>query len=268
MSTLSAEETAAVVNQAISNAGDEVEQIEKAQVTAPFNGLIDLPGGYLTMEGEVIRTAEVRELTGRDEELIAKSDTVGKVFNTILQRGLVSVGELPATEKVLDNLLQGDRDAILLGIYRATFGETASLSGYNTSNGEIVDVEVNVTEDIKVRKLEDSISDRTFTVKGRVKEYLVTLPTGHTQKLLFSNYDKTTSELLTMVLENCILEINGAPVISKDQVLAIGVSDRKKINEALSDRNPGPLFDDVKVPNPDGDGEVVVPISVGALFRF
>jgi hypothetical protein len=268
MNTLSAIETAAIVNDAIGEATNEEEQIEKAQITAPFNGLIDLPGGFVTMDGEVIRTAEVRELTGRDEELISKASNFEKAFGVILQRGLVSVGSLPVNDKLLDSLLQGDRDAILLGIYRATFGDTAVLNGYNAATSEITEVEINLVEDIEIKELNNPLKDRTFIVKGRSKEYEVTLPTGVTHKQILSNYDKTVSELLTIVLENCVLSIDGVSVISKEQVYAISVSDRRKINSAIADHNPGPQFENVKVPTPDGEGEVVVPISLGALFQF
>jgi hypothetical protein len=112
------------------------------------------------------------------------------------------------------------------------------------------------------------LSERVFTYKGKVGDVRVQLPTGITQKELINNADKTTAELNTILLENTVLEINGSPVYSKAQVQNLGVVDRKKIIEEISERVPGPQFEDVTITCPDCEGEVTVSINLGSLFRF
>lgn len=267
--TISAASNPGLANQLLAQATAEPEQkVEAAKINTPSEVLVDLPGGYVTADGEVIRTAEVRELTGRDEEAIARSTNVAKALNIILTKGVVKVGDQDANERTLDNLLAGDRDALMIGIYRATFGETSTVGGFCPSCSEVKEVIVNVLEDIKFKTLLDPINDRVFPVQGKSVEYIVTLPTGTAQKEILSNMDKNVAELSTILLQNCVLEINGKAVLSKEQVRNLGLTDRKKINEAIADRNPGPQFEDIKVTCPECDGEVVVPINLGTLFRF
>lgn len=267
--TISAASNPGLANQLLAQATAEPEQkVEAAKINTPSEVLVDLPGGYVTADGEVIRTAEVRELTGRDEEAIARSTNVAKALNIILTKGVVKVGNQEANERTLDNLLSGDRDALMIGIYRATFGETATVGGFCPECTEVKEVIVNVLEDIKFKTLLDPINDRVFPVQGKSVEYIVTLPTGTAQKELLSNMDKNVAELSTILLQNCVLEINGKAVLSKEQIRNLGLTDRKKINEAIAERNPGPQFEDIKVTCPECDGEVVVPINLGTLFRF
>jgi hypothetical protein len=69
-------------------------------------------------------------------------------------------------------------------------------------------------------------------------------------------------------LEKTVLSIDGSPSLGKFQIQNIGIVDRKGLAEEISKKSPGPVFDDIVVQCPDCDGEVVAPISLGALFRF
>ncbi len=76
----------------------EVNKEEKAEVKTlpPSNSEVLLPGGFIQADGSIVKYAEVRELTGVDEEIIAKSGSVGRALNVMIQRGLVSIGSEPA----------------------------------------------------------------------------------------------------------------------------------------------------------------------------
>jgi hypothetical protein len=267
--SINAASNPALANNLVSQATAEPEKVtQPAAITPPLETLVNLPGGYVNAAGEVVKTAEVRELTGKDEEAITKASSLNKVFPTILNRGVVSVGKEKATEEMLDKMLAGDRDALLVGIYKATFGPTANLLCWCSGCNESKEVEVNVDTDITSKVLVDPVSDRTFTVFGKDKEYLCQLPTGYTQKEITANTDKSMAELQTILLEQTVLEINGDPVISKAQVQNLGILDRRKIGEEISNRAPGPKFDSVTIDCPDCGGKVVVPITLGALFQF
>ena len=259
-----------LANQLLDKAINEVPEVAPADVPLlhPSDGLVALPGGYLTFAGEVIKTAEVRELNGKDEEAIARIGGGAKALNTILARALVRVGDLPADEKVLDNLLAGDRDALLIGIYKMTFGPEAIMGGYCGGCKELKEVAVDVTTDITYKTLVDPVGDREFEVKGRKNIYTVSLPTGVTQRDLRENEERSMAESLTALLEGTVTQINGRPVYAKSQVQELGIMDRNKIAEELASRNPGPQFETVVVNCPDCESEVRVPISIGALFRF
>lgn len=255
----------AAVAQALS---EPVVPKQPAVITSPSDNLVNLPGGLLLPTGEVIKTAEVRELTGKDEEAIGKVVGLGRILNTILSRAVVKIGDKPATDSMLDSLLSGDRDTLMLGIYKATFGNTAQFNSYCSGCEDSKTVEINIDEDIKIKGLLDPIGDRNFVVHGRKNEFLVTLPTGITQRELSTSLDKTSAELSTMLLEQTVLEIDGVTVFGKTQILNLGIRDRQTIAEEIIKRNPGPQLNDIIVTCPDCEGKVVVPISIGALFRF
>ena len=267
--TISAAANPALANQLINKAMQD-EQLPEIDPTIlpPSDTTVELPGGYISSTGEVLRTAEVRELTGKDEEAISKVNNIGKALMVLLQRGTVSIGDVPADEKVLDNLLTGDRDAILLGIIKATFGRTTEMSVFCSGCKDFKTVAIDLDTDIKTKVLPDPVNDRVFTVKGKAGEIIVQLPTGITQKELINNADKSVAELNTVLLEKTVVNIAGSPVYSKLQVQNLSVVDRKKIVEEINKRVPGPQFDDVTISCPDCESEVTVPINLGSLFRF
>ena len=263
---LKAAENASRANDLLAQATSETSIIEPAKITPPSDNLVDLPAG-IVLDGEVIKTAEVRELNGRDEEAILRANGTNRVFSTIINRAVTRIGNQEATEALLDKLLIGDRDALMLGIYRATWGNEAEINSWCEGCQDIKKVAVDVLSDIKSRLLPDP-NETKFTVKGKSNEYYVSLPTGEAQKKLLANPDANLAESLTTLLEECVLQINDKPVFSKMQIQNLGVVDRRTIADAIADRNPGPQFDDLVVKCPDCEGEVQVPISIGTLFQL
>lgn len=266
--TIKAAQNPDLVNSMVADVlAEPVKAPEPVSILLPSDTVVTLPGGYLNAAGEVIRQVEVRELTGRDEEAISRTTSMGKALLTILNRGTVKIGDEKATDEMLDKMLAGDRDTVLLGIYKATFGPTSKVFAICGTCEVHKEVTVEIDNDIKIKPMVDE-NMRRFTVDCKVGEVEVALPNGHTQKALINNADKTVSELTTILLEECVLKINGSPVLSKFQVQSLGIQDRQKIAEALNKNNIGPQFDDLKVTCPDCEGEVIVPINMGGLFRF
>jgi hypothetical protein len=266
--TINAAANPALANNLINQAmAEKPEQVE-VKILPPSDTVVTLPGGYITPTGEVVTDAEVRELNGNDEEAIARASNIGKAVLTILSRGTVRIGNERASEALLDELLSGDRDALILGILKATFGHTADIGAYCSGCQDVKIVQVDLNTDIKTKTLTDPINDRVFMVSGKKHEFTVQLPTGVTQKELILNAEKSSAELNTIMLENTVLKIDNSPVLSKMQVQNLGLSDRRKLTEAINKRLSGPQFDAVKVNCPDCEGEVSVPINFGTLFQF
>lgn len=240
----------------------------EVQIISPSDTVVILPGGFMNDAGEIITEAEVRELNGNDEEAIARSTTVGKAILTILNRGTVRVGNEKVNDHILDHMLSGDRDMLILSIFKATFGKETDLSSYCQGCKEYKTVRVDLDRDIKVTVLPDPINDRVFTVEGKKNVFTVQLPTGKTQKEMINNSDKTSAELNTIMLETCVLKIDNSPVFSKMQVQNLGLKDRNKIIAEINERICGPQFDSITVICPDCEGEVLVSVNFGTLFRF
>jgi hypothetical protein len=269
LNTINAGENPSLANSLIDQALAVSEKpVEPANIIPPFNNVVVLPSGYIGPDGKLSTSVEVRELNGTDEEALSKIDTLIKMWSTILSRGVVKVGDAPATEAILDDLLVGDRDALVIGIYRATFGDVANIDAYCQGCKEYKDVAYNLTEDYKTKALLDPIANRTFEVSGRKNKYLVTLPTGVAQKEMGADPNYTEAELKTILLENCVLEINDQPVVSKLQIKGMGIADRTTIVDEIAKRTPGPQLEDITIDCPDCGGKVVVPVSLGTIFRF
>lgn len=230
---------------------------------------IDLPGGfYDPIEDTLVTTAEVKELNGADEEDIVRITETGKALMAILQKGTVSIGGKPADKDTLELLLAGDREALLLGIRCATFGTEIELTDVVCSRcPELQTMTIDLKKDVKIQVLEDKYNDRTFVLNLKVGAVKVTLPTGHTQNKLVNAPNKNNAELDTLLLSNCVLEINGASILGQAPIRNLGIQDRRTILEEIAKRNPGPLLNEVKKACNTCGQEVDLPLTLADLFR-
>ena len=235
---------------------------------APSEPEVKLPGGLIEKGGDILKTAEVKELTGADEEAIARAGSVSKSASVLLQRGLVKLGSREATREDLDDLLSGDRDAILLGIRRVTFGDSlkvdAKCPNCSTDQSCIIDL----VDDVPVKTLEDPVRDRTWIVETNSGPVAVGLPTGTVQKKLIENSDKTSAEMNTILLSGCIFSVNDRPSSGASTALALGISDRQKIVDSIIERNPGPRLGEVKKACQACGEDIALPLSLLDLFRL
>lgn len=234
--------------------------------------LVKLPAGLVTAGG-IVRQAEVRELTGRHEEALAKVRTnPSKFINTLLISGVVSLGEAKATQTNLSQLLQGDIDALLLGVRKVTFGNEFELFQVDCENcGELNDIKLDLDK-IPMQELDDP-AEREFDVAIRNgKTVKVTFPNGEAQTDLYKNANLTPPELVTILLSHCILGFtdrtgNFTTSKGKNTVLDMGKADRDTVQEFIYDKQPGPRYDQVSAVCSACESEVRVPLNVGILFR-
>jgi hypothetical protein len=235
---------------------------------APSESEVQLPGGFIDLDGVLHTTAEVKELTGADEEAVAKAGSSGKALNVLLSRGLAKLGDKPATSNDLDMLLSGDRDAILLGIRRVTFGDSAEMRVKCFTCSDEHDTSINLKEDVPVKSLDKPEEDRTWDMDTKLGPVTVSLPNGITQKRLMENYDKTSAEINTLLLSGCILSLNGFPSAGATTALSLGMADRTKIIDEIIKRNPGPRLGEVKKACKACGEDIDLPLSLLDLFRI
>jgi len=234
---------------------------------APSDSEVRLPGGFINSSGEVVTKAEVKELDGTDEEAISKSGSTAKSLHALLQRGLLKLGGADVTKDDLDTLLSGDRDAILLGIRRVTFGSTINLRALCSNCNEGQDVTVSLDEDVPVKTLDNPIQDRVWDMETKKGTVRVALPNGVVQRKLMDNIDKTTAEVNTILLSGCIISLNGATSIGAGTALSLGMAERSKIVEEIVKRNPGPRLGEVTKPCKACGEAMPLPLSLLDLFR-
>lgn len=245
------------------------EPAVEIKTVAPSSTDVTLPGGFIAGDGSLVKYAEVRELNGLDEEAISKAGSPGRALIVMLQRGLVSIGMEKPGKDDIDKLLSGDRDAILIGIRRATFGDNVDFEFPCPHCKSDLAVSVNLSTDIPIITLDDPITDRKFTYTSEKSGVIVVgLPNGLTQKKLIENLDKTPAEVNTILLAGCIESINGVPSMGASSVLRLGMADREKIVAEILKRNPGPRLGEVKTTCEACGEDIPMPLSLSDLFRL
>lgn len=243
------------------------EPVVQVITQAPSDTEVVLPGGFINREGALVKYAEVRELNGADEEAIARSGNTGRALNTMLQRGLVTLGMESTSKEDLDTLLSGDRDAILIGIRRATFGKSIEFSGACPSCSAEQTLVLDLDTDIPVVTLDDPIEDRLWEYTSKLGTVIVGLPTGLTQRRLLENSEKTASELNTILLSGCVASINGSPSMGAPSVLKLSWKDREILVQQILERNPGPRLGEVKKACEACGEDIPMPLTLASLFR-
>jgi len=243
---------------------------EDVEITteAPSSTLVNLPGGHIFKDGSLAKFAQIRELNGADEEAIAKAGSANRALNTILSRGLVSIGDEKVTSADLNTLLTGDRDAILLGIRIATFGNSVEFTTVceHCSKGQTL--EVDLFEDVPTVELDDPIDGRVITVQTKSGEILTALPNGLTNKRLIELENGSVAEIITELLVGCLISINGMPSLGKSTALNLGILERESIANALYESSPGPRLMEVTKACQACDSEISLALSLADLFRL
>ena len=204
-----------------------------------------------------VQSAEVRELRGRDEEVIAKAKATGdpvRLLDAILRVGVVSVGDIteqPALNKALDKLLLGDRDLLVMQIRRLAFGDTIRLDVTCPYCDTEFTVDYSFADDVPLKAHEASSdkAQRLFdleTPSGKAVE--IALIDGEAQKRVFTpeNVNKTGAELNTLMLREVVKSIDGKPVKGVGPILDLPTRDRRYLVDWLGENVCGPQYADVK----------------------
>ena len=237
-----------------------------AEIVDPPATTFELAGGYYSYDDQWVKEFEVRELTGADEEALGKINKAGQFMIELLNRGLVQVGDVPGKE-VLDDLLAGDWETILLAIRSVTFGDTVDYSPLCNSCGSRYEITINLADDIR-RVTVDDPNDVVFTFTGRHDNvYEVSLPMGSTQRTLLHSTEMTPVEQNSFMLTQCLRKVDRTPNLGRETVLQMPMADRRTLLREIAVRKPGPRLEEVTTLCPSCGAENAFPLSIAALFR-
>lgn len=236
--------------------------------------VVELPAGWISPNGSVVKTALVRELNGYDEERLSRVNPVqnpAKFVTELLVLATDDLGGVKPTRTMLTELLLGDRDALVLGIRKATYGPKIDfkLSCDKCDNESDIVIDITDPEDIPVVLMEEP-TQRTFEVKLRRGIAKVTLLTGGAQEVFSENIGKKTqAEVNSLMLAKSVIEIDGIATFgSEDSVRALSMSDRETIQEFLADHQPGPQFKSIWVPCATCGEKYSIGLGLSDMFRF
>lgn len=259
-------------------APDPMSLVEEDPIALPIPQLdIELPAGIRFADNEW-RTLTVRELTGMDEERLAKVKpaSVQDYMTELLKIGIQMIGGTPVAQLpmplIIDQMLVGDRDAALLGLRRATYGSDLEIKGLTCPEcSEDFDVLIDLEEEIPVRKLEAG-GDRYVTVPTRRMGDCNLRFVTHGDMVELSKKQRTGPEQDTVLLSRTLVAVKGKsvaelPYETEDLVRNLGSADREAMITALTEAQPGPDLREVKVECPGCGLSAPAGLTLANLFR-
>lgn len=246
----------------------EARNSGRPQIDDPGDNQITLERG-ICREGTWYRDAEVREITGADEEAIAAAGSSAyKVFETLLLRGTVRVGGEPMTPRLAAELLIGDREMLIVAIRRATFGENLEFERLPCpSCRELVDLTVPLAA-LPAVHLDDPERVNFEVPLRQGATASVRLPNGDDQAAVFAikgTQARQDSEILGRCVQS-VTRLDGA-VVRKPSPQSLGMADRQTILRFLGATQPGPRLNEFTFTHETCGEEVELPINLAVLFR-
>jgi hypothetical protein len=221
-------------------------------------------------EGEVVhKEVTMREMTGNDEEAVAKPEirgNYGKVITTLLANCITRIGGLQKTqmhiskwENCIKSLYLGDRDYCLLKLRELTYGNEMKIATKCPSCRMSLNLEF-FLEELEIRQFNGEDPARipfelpkgynlngTIYTKGFFK-----LPTGADQEYLDTMARKNPGLANTTLISKCFYELEDLK-LGLNTFRDLSQRDRDYMLETLYENNFGPKF--LMTVNCDGCGE-------------
>lgn len=274
-------------NAAVEKVLKQATAVERPHAEMPPFDQVELPGG-LVRSGEVIRMVRVQELTGKHEEALARAAVppAGSTsinwthfLQVLLESGVTAIDGVPKDEipNALKDMYVGDRDAIILAIRAATYGDELELENWVCPNPQCrveSSISLSVLNDIGTIRMEDPRGDGRFKVKlrkGRTAE--VRLATGRDVISMFERETLTAAERESILLSRCLLSIieaDGKETLVQGfgggVAMELSIPDRRAILREMDKRQPGPRYNEVTFVHEECKKEVPVAVGLGELF--
>lgn len=198
--------------------------------------------------------AEVRELTGVDEEYLsgieAKSDlTYAEYMTALLKRAVVRIGEvyIVDTPSLIDQLVISDRDLLFIGIVRATYGREREFTTRCPSCREQNDVVINIDDDFPVQEPSVNLQSPLEVSLRNGKVVKLRMPNG-SDSAYVGRQSTSIATQNTLMISRCVVwDDDNKPANVEQWAKELGISDRAKLIKALTDVKAGPKMEGVNV---------------------
>lgn len=232
-----------------------------------------LPRG-LFQRGNWQREAEVRELTGTDEEALAKTPDQLAFFGAVIAHGVIRIGEVdfssvPVAERkfYLGELLIGEREQLFMKVVQASFGDQKVIPFTCTQCSTEQEFTLILSQDFKPVEVAD-IDHTTMQYLTRKGDTLdVRSAVGADQEEALGKKGATTAEQNTILLSRVITKRNGELIPDPSgYVRAMGMKDRLTLLEKLVARQPS-ISLEMKTNCVSCGNEQRIMLSWGDLFR-
>jgi len=219
-----------------------------------MNNVYEFLAGYKDENGVIHTEFELKEITGVEEEAIAKKDVRengGKLIRTLLERCITRVGEYTPKSlgqakwrELIQNLIVGDQDYALLKLRELTMGEEIEMKHDCPHCKEKLTTVVELGElDIKPflgeRELEFELP-KGYTDKDGVVHTTgkIRFPNGLDREILDTVARKNLGTANTMLLTRCVSEL-GTAKITDNTLRSLSIRDREYLLKVLQENNFG-----------------------------
>ena len=254
------------VNEAIHDEPPEVGEAAPTTVSL-LRGLID------PESGEWQQPATVREMTGEDEEELARLSNIDDLTyadytSALLRRSVVSIGTQTVKDNpdTLDNLIIGDRDLLFLGVVKATYGNVRSFSVNCGACKKSNDVQVNLDDDFPVTSAKASLTEpRVVTLKNGT-EVKIKYLTGKDAQVIAESANSTAEQHTAIVARAVVWDDDRSSAVKTQWSKALSLSDRKLIINTVLDDQPGPTLEEVEAPCGHCDEKITMLLDWASLL--
>ena len=198
-----------------------LESDKPVQATQLSDGVCNLPGGLVLDDGRRLGRAELRPLTGREEEWVTQhaGTASAHLASKLLSACFVRLDDVAVDSEMIGKLLVGDRDYLILQLRRMTLGDRFAAVFSCPACKRAMDVEF-LAQDILVEPRTQNASTYTWRGAQRVVEYR--LPNGADQEAVA---DLLPGEAVEALLERCL--IDGAPLSVEEREAVIADMDAR-----------------------------------------
>jgi hypothetical protein len=238
---------------------------------------VELPGGVLGPTGACHRTVWVRELTGRDEEVLADRGyaTGAAQVTDLLAQAVVRVDGLdaPVDRALVADMLVGDRDYLVLRLRQLASGDAVHqvVRCPEPACARKVDVEFLISE-LPVRRL-DALAPRyvvplsrpALAGDARSAECVLRLPTGRDHEAVGKLGDANPARANTVLFGRLIERLGHAAPVGEETVRDLPLAVRQELADWLRANAPGPDLR-VEVECPHCGGSIAYAFDLASFF--
>jgi len=186
-----------------------------------------LPGGLALDDGRCLSRAELRPLTGREEEWLAWHAAAPSAFvvTKLLCACLARLEDVKPDPELVRQLLVGDRDFLILQLRQMTLGEGFAAVLPCPACSARMDVDF-LARDVPVERRPQRAAVYTWHPEGRAERELPVrfrLPNGADQEAVA---EMPLAEAVKALLARCLIDDGGAPLANGEHTALIAEMDR------------------------------------------
>lgn len=183
----------------------------------------ELPGGLIDASGRRLARAELQPLTGAEEEWLATHPGVPSAIavTRILTACLRRLDDVASSENLVQQLLVGDRDFLMVQLRRLTLGERIHVIFRCPACEKEMDTDF-VVDDVPIAFRPQTTA--TYSIERHARTIRFRLPVGADQEAvlgLHPEHDATT------LLERCVIDDGGQPLSGEDRAAVVEAMDRE-----------------------------------------